>query len=105
MVIRYQLKRVCSSAAVIGAREIHQQVVTRGVGDSREPYPAAQQKGVADDLGLLFDAVLLELPAGLEAVVVAAERVAVEQQVPVPQRLGLPDVGHLVDEEPLADRR
>jgi hypothetical protein len=35
------------------------------VGDSREPHAAAQQERVADDLGLLLDAVALERPARL----------------------------------------
>src|SRR4029079_12742039 len=81
------------------AGEIHQSLVRRGIANSGQLSPAAQQKGVADDLGLLLDAIARQRPAGLEAVVVAAQRMAVEQQVPFAAPLGLPDVSHLMDEQ------
>src|SRR6478609_3426355 len=62
--------------------EIHQQIVSRRVGRARQPDSVAQQEGVTDDLGLLLDPVTRQWPARLEAVAVAAQRVAMEQQVP-----------------------
>ncbi|MNC99380.1 hypothetical protein D3C83_176570 [compost metagenome] len=59
---------------------------------------------MADDLGLLLDSVLLEFPAGLENVVVAAPWMAVQQQVPVALGLGLPDVRQFMNEEALPHR-
>lgn len=56
---------------------------------------------MADDLRLLFDAVFLQLPAGLEAVIIAAPRVAMENQIPFAEHLSLPDVGHFVNKQAL----
>lgn len=50
------------------------------------------------DLGLLFDAVTLQRPARLQAIVVPARKGPDERQIPPAVALGLPDVGHLVDE-------
>ena len=70
--------------------------------DHRRAPP--QQEGVPHDLRLLLDPVAFERPAGPEAVIVAAERMAVQQQVPLAARLGLPDMGQLMNEKPLAQR-
>lgn len=59
---------------------------------------------MADDLGLLLDTVALQFPTRLKGVVVAAPRVAVEQQVPLALGLRLPNVSQLVDQQPLPHR-
>lgn len=51
-----------------------------------------------NDFGLLLYPVSLQHPARLQCVIITAQWVTVEKQIPSPTRLGLPDVGHLVDE-------
>src|SRR5690606_2358080 len=94
----------CGAERSARAGEVDQEVVSRRIGDPRQAEPAPQQEGVADDLRLLLDAVPFELPAWLEAVIVAAPGMAVQDQVPVAPALGLPNVRHLMDEQPLAIR-
>ena len=60
---------------------------------------------MADDFRLLLKAVVLERPAGLQAVAVAAERMAHQRQVEAPALLRLPDVGHFVNEQALPMER
>src|SRR5690242_17112118 len=60
------------------------------------------EEAVCNDLGLLFQAVAVEGLARLQIVGIAAERMAHQRQVEAAVGLGLPDVGHLVDEEGLA---
>src|SRR5688500_12644863 len=93
-----------SAAGLTRAGEIDEPVVSCGIADPRQSDAAPQQEGVTYDLGLLLYPVPIERPAGLEAVVVTAPRVAVQQQVPVSLHLRLPDVGHLMDEETLPQR-
>jgi hypothetical protein len=57
---------------------------------------------VFDDHGLLFDAVAREWLAGDEAIVIAAEGVAAQQQIQA--ALMLPDMGQLVDQQRLKPR-
>lgn len=56
---------------------------------------------MADDLCLLFQSIAFEWPTRLQAIGIAAEWMTAQDQVPAPAGLGLPDVGHLVDEMPL----
>lgn len=67
----------------------------------RTPHhaPFAQQESVPYNLGLLLDAVARQRPAGLQTVRITAERVAAQRQEK--PALALPDVRHLVDEQPL----
>src|SRR5688572_20059808 len=66
----------------------------------------SQQEDVANDFGLLLEPVALERPAGLEAIAITAEGVSHQHQIPAAAGLGLPDVGHFVQEQALqADRR
>ena len=66
--------------------------------------PLTQHEIMADDFGLLFDAVAFERPAGPDRVIIAAERVAREGEENA--LLMLPDVHHLVNEQALvADMR
>ena len=67
--------------------------------------PLRNRKGVAHDLGLLLDAVTFKRPARPDGIVVAATRVAIEDQVPLPAGLGLPDMGHFMDEMALQRER
>src|SRR3546814_18705939 len=53
------------------------------------------------DLRLLFEAVAVEAPAGLETVAIGREGMAHQHQIPAPARLRLPDMHHLVNEQPL----
>lgn len=57
------------------------------------------KKSMPDDLRLLFDAVAPERPAGLDAVVIAAEGVAGQGEADA--ALVLPDVSHFVNEQAL----
>src|SRR5690606_35111657 len=83
------------------AAEIDQQFVGRDARDSGQLETAAQEKGVTDDLRLLLDPVAAQRPTRLEAVVVAAERMPHERQIPPPALLCLPDMRHLVQEQAL----
>lgn len=58
---------------------------------------------MADDLGLLLDAILQEGSAGDQPVVIAAERVAGQGQENA--LLVLPNMHHFVDEQSLQCRR
>ena len=60
---------------------------------------------MADDFGLLLEAVAVERLALLERVGIAAERVAHQRQVEAAACLGLPDMGHFVDKQALAAER
>lgn len=50
------------------------------------------------DLGLLLDPVLLQLPARFQRIVIAAPRMAAQDEVPFAEPLHLPHMGHFVDE-------
>src|SRR6476659_2305971 len=63
------------------------------------------QEDVADDLGLLFEAVSVERLFRFDLIGIAAERMPHEEQVEASFRLRLPDVRHLVHEEALAAER
>lgn len=56
---------------------------------------------MADDFGLLFEPVPAERAAFDQLVVVTAKGVPHEREVPASARLGLPHMGHFVDEQPL----
>ena len=60
---------------------------------------------MADDFGLLLEAVSVEWPAFDQAVAVAAEGVPHQRQVEAPTLLRLPDMSKLVDEKTLAMQR
>ena len=64
-----------------------------------------RKEDVADDLGLLFEPVAAERAAGDDVVPVATEGVAREREEKSATLLRLPDMGHFVDEEPLALKR
>src|SRR5689334_1789920 len=64
--------------------------------------PAVGQESMADDLGLLFQAVQPERLSRLQSIIVPTEGVAHQRQIEAPARLRLPDVRQLVDEEALA---
>src|SRR5256885_10661019 len=67
--------------------------------------PALGKKDVARDHGLLLEPIAIERLSGFEDVIVSAERMAHERQVEAAFRLGLPDVSHFMDEEPLTAER
>ena len=56
---------------------------------------------MANDLSLLLYAIVLQGVAGLEAVIVTAKGVTMQRQVPAAADLGLPHMGHFVNEKPL----
>ena len=56
---------------------------------------------MADDFGLLFQSVAVEAATRLDAVGVAAKRVAHQRQVKAAAFLRLPDMGHFVQEQRL----
>ena len=56
------------------------------------------EESVADDFGLLFKAIVLEPPPGLQVITVSAEGMAHERKVESPALLRLPHVGELVHE-------
>ena len=66
---------------------------------------ALGEEDVADDLRLLLEPVAVERPAVPKRIGVAAERVAHQRQIEAAAGLGLPDMGHFVDEQPLAVQR
>ena len=55
---------------------------------------------MADDFGLLFDAIAVERPSRLDAIIIAAKGVAAQRQEDA--FLMLPYMGHFVDEQALA---
>ena len=66
---------------------------------------AVGEKTMPDDLRLLLEAIVFEPPAGLQLVAVAAEGVAHQRQVETAALLRLPDMGQLMNEEPLPMQR
>ena len=68
---------------------------------SRNGAPSTCKEGVTHDLSLLLKTVILEPPASDDCVPVAAKRVAHQRQIVSATPLGLPDVGHLMDEQAL----
>ncbi|VWX51556.1 hypothetical protein NOVOSPHI9U_40231 [Novosphingobium sp. 9U] len=64
-------------------------------------HPALQQKHVPHDLGLLLQAIALQPPPRSQHIIVAAQRMAHQGQVPAAAMLGLPDVRHLMQEQRL----
>lgn len=54
------------------------------------------------DLGLLFQPVSFERPTWFKGIVIAAQWMPAQDEVPAASGLNLPDVHHLVDEVPLA---
>ena len=64
-----------------------------------------RQEGMRDKLCLLLDAVGGEWPRWIEAVIIAAERVAHQREIEPPALLRLPDMDELVDEEALQTQR
>ena len=63
--------------------------------------PAIGEESVAHDLSLLLQPVAPKRPPGPEFIVVTAERVTHQRQVEAAAGLGLPDMGHFVDEQSL----
>ena len=63
------------------------------------------EKGVGDEFGLLLDAIGGEMPHRIEAVRIAAERVAHQQQIEAAALLALPYMHEFVDEERLQGER
>ena len=61
-----------------------------------------EEASFIDDLGLLFEPVVIECPSLTKLVRIAAKRVAHQRKVKAATLLRLPDVRHLVDEEALA---
>src|SRR3546814_5515773 len=57
-----------------------------------------EQPIVPHDLGLLFEPIAGERPAGPQAVAVRREGVAHQHEIPAPARLRLPDMRHFMDE-------
>src|SRR4051794_8745321 len=74
-------------------------------GDALQLYAAVGEESVADDLGLLLEAVAAERLALDQPVPVAGEGVPHQRQVEAAALLRLPDMGHLVDEEALSPQR
>lgn len=64
-------------------------------------HSAPQQEDVPHDLGLLLDTVSIQGPAWAQRIVVTTKRVPHQRQVPSPAPLGLPDVGHFMQEQRL----
>lgn len=60
---------------------------------------------MTDYFCLLLDSVFLKWPTGFEAIVITAREGAVQHQPPIALRLGLPDMGHLMDEMRLFGQR
>ena len=58
-----------------------------------------KQEDVPNDLGLLFEAVLLETTPRTDRVIVAAEGVPLQQQIVPAPLLRLPHVRHFMDEK------
>src|SRR3954452_23140477 len=59
---------------------------------------AIGEEAMADDFRLLLDAVMLERLSGFQHVSIAAEGMPHQHQIEAAALLGLPDVGHLMDE-------
>lgn len=100
----FSLNRGGPPVARLGARvwKLHQLVINAGIRDPGYVEAAPQQKRVPNNFSLLFNSITLQRPARLDCIVIAAEGMAAEQQVPFPALLGLPDMCHLMDEQPLA---
>lgn len=81
--------------------EPHQHIISALVGDACNFDPTAGPEGVFHDLGLLLDPIVLERLTGFEAVIIFAERMAVEHQIPPTARLCLPHMRQFVDQMPL----
>src|SRR4051794_27588687 len=64
-----------------------------------------RKEHMRDDLRLLLQAVAPKRLSGLQCVGIAAEWMPHEWKVEAPAHLGLPDMGHLVDEERLPAER
>jgi len=59
----------------------------------------AEQEDVPNNLGLLFEAVFFETLSGAHGITVAAERMALQQQIVPAPFLRLPHVGHFMNEK------
>ena len=57
---------------------------------------------MADDFGLLFDAVTFERPTGFQAIIIAAKGMALQRQENA--LLMLPDMHQFMDEKPLQSK-
>lgn len=71
----------------------------------RDRHAAVGEEAVADDLGLLFEAITVEPATLLYLIAVAAERVTHQRQIEAAVSLRLPDMGHFVDEQTLQSER
>ncbi len=68
-------------------------------GRASDGAPFAEQERVADNFGLLFDAIAAQGKAGCECIFIPAKRVTPQDQVN--PRLLLPDMRHFVDKQAL----
>src|SRR3546814_392522 len=89
---------------LIRAPERQQRFIHPSIGGAFYGRAPFQQKGVADDLCLLLDSIILERPPGPYRIGIAAEGVAHHRQPPSASLLRLPDMGHFVNEEALQAR-
>lgn len=67
-------------------------------GNDGRTYAMLGEEQMADDLGLLLDAIANERLVILEPVIIAAKWVAEQRQIEAAELLSLPDMGHFVNE-------